>query len=67
MPQAPAEFSFIEKSGFFFSLCSRVSLDVALYVAYCDGKNYGPLWHVPHTRVYSAHTLISSVLWLYFV
>lgn len=47
MAQPQSELIFIENSGL-FSLCSHLSLDVALYVAHCDGKNDGSLWHVPH-------------------
>ena len=48
------------------SFSSGLSLDVALYVAHCDGKSHGPSWHLPQTLVYSHRALIYSVLWLLF-
>lgn len=65
-----AELRFIDvkkKIWTLFFLCSRLSLDVALYVAHCDGKNYGPLWRLLKTFVYSCRALMYSVLCFLFV
>lgn len=65
LSQAQPELRFIDvkkKTWTLLSLCSRLSLDVALYVAHCDGKNYGPFRHLLHILVYSCHALMYSVL-----